>query len=132
MRRVAAAIASLSVLLFVAGLGLVSVPAGASPRTTKPGSPVNVFAYSASTHTITVSWQYPTSDGGSPILYYVASATANGKNVCTTPSTFNTCSIGSLPGSRFYKVRVRAVNGRGRGPIATSTTYVMGGKGRTN
>ncbi len=89
---------------------------------------MGAFAYYSPVNSITTSFGDPTSDGGSPILYYVVSATYNGKRTCTVAfASINTCSIDYLPGGRRYTVRVRAVNAKGAGPADISTAYIPPG-----
>jgi hypothetical protein len=72
-----------------------------------------------------VSWGPPVSDGGTPILYYVAS-NYNGKYYCTSldPGP-GTCRInGFKNGGIPHSIRVRAVNAAGRGYTAVVFSVV--------
>lgn len=108
---------ALLVLVVSAGLTvLTSAPAGAhAPRTKKPGAPTAVTAVPLG-EGAEVSWTAPTSDGGSPITSYVATASHGGQTCSTTDTT--TCTVNGLTNGHLYTVRVRAVNAKGDGPVA--------------
>jgi hypothetical protein len=96
--------------------------AGALQRPGRPGAPLNVVAGNGSPTfgSIPVTWSAPASDGGSPILYYVAT-TRNGTRGCVAYPGDLTCVIHSVPYSgKDYTIRVKAVNARGTGPPGTA------------
>jgi hypothetical protein len=106
-----------AVPLLVVALNSVPPSAGASAKVTRPGPPTVVQATSVDgVPGISVSWGAPVSDGGSPILYYVASS-YNGKYYCTSPNPGpDTCRInGFRDGDVPHSIRVRAVNAAGSG-----------------
>jgi Fibronectin type III domain len=96
-------------------------------RVKKPDAPSAVVA-TPGVGSISVSWTAPASDGGSPILYYVVSATYGGKKFCTTPGPTATgptaCTVMGLRGGRNYTLRVRAFNAIGESPTATATVFL--------
>ena len=96
-------------------------------RITRPGAPTGIVA-TPGIGSISVSWTAPASNGGSPILYYVVSATYNGTKTCTAPGPTATgptaCTVMGLRGGHDYTVRVRAVNAIGESPTATVTVFL--------
>jgi len=108
-------LAGAALAVVVTGLGIAS-PAGAVPASQLASQPVAVFAVSVDgQHNVYVSWTPPASNGGSPILYFVAS-TLNGHRRCVVPNPGpNSCIIGRVNGNAHYKIYVRAVTGVGRG-----------------
>ena len=95
---------------------LDGIPAGAHVlRVKKPGAPTAVTAVALGGGTA-VAWAPPTSDGGSPIISYVAAASHGGQTCSTTDTT--TCTVSGLTNGHRYTIRVRAVNAKGEGPIA--------------
>jgi len=114
--------------LLAAVLSSVSPSAGASAGVTRPGPPTAARAtYIAGVRGVSVSWRAPALDGGSPILYYVAS-NYSGKYRCVSLNPGpDGCHIDGLRiGNVVHHVRVRAINSRGIGqvvvilPVATS------------
>jgi predicted phage tail protein len=94
----------------------MSVPAGAHvPSIKKPGAPTAVTAVPLD-EGAEVSWSAPTSDGGSPITSYVATA-SDGGQTCTTTNT-TSCTLSGLVNGHRYTVRLRAVNAKGDGRSA--------------
>ena len=121
VRRWLAAIAA----AFAAGL-VLGVPAGASTRPSTPGPPLIVFSVSADgAHDVYVSWTAPASDGGFPILYFVAS-TYNGRHRCVVPNPGpNSCVLHGLNGNAHHKIYVRAISAAGHGHPAVGDTFVV-------
>jgi hypothetical protein len=108
---------------------LVSVSAAAeasAAAVTTPGPPTAVHATAvAGVPGATVSWGAPVSDGGSPILYYVAS-NYTGTHFCLSANPGpDTCHISGLRvGITRPTVRVRAVSAKGRGAVAVTLPVV--------
>ncbi len=100
------------------GIWSAGVGSGQSAKT--PAQPQNVTADTSGAGAITLSWEPPASDGGSPITGYQAQASATGtggwSNACkTSDAAERTCDhtglgVGAI---RFYRVAARNVNGRG-------------------
>jgi large repetitive protein len=117
-----------------ATIGSVAASVDAGAAVTTPGPPTSVRATSiAGVSGATVAWEPPESDGGSPVLFYVAS-TYTGNHYCTSfhPGS-GTCHIEGLQvGAVRPSIRVRAVNGAGRGavvvtfPVVTRANVVEG------
>ncbi|MEI8127334.1 MAG: fibronectin type III domain-containing protein, partial [Actinomycetota bacterium] len=85
------------------------------------GQPLGVPSAPLATHltaglaSIQVSWTAPSSNGGTPILKYVATAQPGG-GTCTTSGAL-TCSIpGLLSDGSLYSISVAASNAQGGGP----------------
>ena len=107
-----------------AGTGASSSSISSMPFT-NPGAPASVAAV-ADDGQVLVSWAAPTSNGGSDITGYVATATQS-TNVfsCSAPSTATSCLIKGLTNGNKYSIKVSASNGAGPGPdlsVANSTT----------
>src|SRR5580692_8245262 len=99
---------------------LSSPSAGASAPMTRPGPPTAVQAtYVAGVRGVSVSWSAPVSDGGSPILYYVAS-NYGGKYFCISLNPGpGACHIDGLRiGKVVPQIRIRAINAIGPGHVA--------------
>ena len=105
------------VLIGATVLALVAVsPASArTPRIKKPGAPTGVSAVPISGGAV-VSWSAPSTDGGSPITGYSATASHGGESCSTTGAL--TCTVTGLINSRHYEIRVRAGNIVGFGRAA--------------
>jgi hypothetical protein len=109
-----------AVPLLGAMLSSVSASAGSSAAVTRPGPPTAAQAtYIAGVRGVPVSWSAPVSDGGSPILYYVAS-NYSGKYFCISRNPGpDACLIDGLRiGNVVRQIRVRAVNAGGPGQVA--------------
>lgn len=123
------AVALLVALPILIAVLIAASPSGATWAIKRPTPPTGVQAVSvAGAPGVTVSWSAPVSDGGSPILFYVAS-TYNGKFLCTSPNPGpNTCQLtGIKNGSVPQSIRVRAINVRGPGQAAATTSVVTRG-----
>ena len=105
--------------------GLVS-PAAVSPAFT-PKTPATVpgrvsdftqgrFTKSARTYAVTVRWQPPADDGGSPVTGYLARFGTGGRWNAWTDLTRASARMTSLRPGTTYTVQVRAVNDVGPGP----------------
>lgn len=69
---------------------------------------------------ISLSWRAPASNGGSAILYYEVSSD-NGSTWTSTQSTGTAFTVTGLRNGTAYTLAVRAVNGKGEGPLATTS-----------
>lgn len=97
---------------------------GASHRLTRPSPPTSVVALGYHGG-INVQWGPPTSDGGSPVLYYVVSFTYSGAVQCVVPASVYQCSdyvpFREPPFDMVFPVRVKAVSVIGAStPVVTS------------
>ncbi len=98
------------------GSGAPSAPTSATPRTV-PGAPTDVLAASDSA-SADVSWTAPTSNGGSPVTGYTATAytSAAGSTTVGTACTTTTalvCTVTGLTNGTTYYVGVVATNAAG-------------------
>jgi uncharacterized protein YjbI with pentapeptide repeats len=117
MRRISFVLGALFIALLCAlALTAVSSPAGATPLK-KPGPPTSFNAVPVNT-AIALSWGPPTSDGGSTITSYVATAIP-GDETRSTSGSGTSCEVTGLKNGHHYKVNVRAINGVGEGKRAT-------------
>jgi hypothetical protein len=112
--------------LFAVALWSVAMSAEASAAVTTPGPPTAVHATSiAGVSGTTVSWEPPVSNGGSPILYYLASTYTGGHFCVSFTSGPGTCHIDALKiGVTRPSIRVRAVSARGRGAVVVTIPVV--------
>jgi len=127
VRRHLGLLGVVAVALLGAMFGSVSPSAGASAAVMRPGSPTAAQAtYVPGVRGVSVSWSAPVSDGGSPILYYVA-FNYSGKYSCTSPNPGpDACHIDGLRiGTVVRYIRVRAVNARGPGHVAAILPVVI-------
>jgi len=112
------------VAINAAGTGVSSTSISAMPFT-NPGAPNSVGA-TADDGQVLVTWAAPTSNGGSDITGYVATATlSTSVFTCTAPSTATSCLIRGLTNGSKYAIKVSASNGAGAGPessVAGTTT----------
>ena len=83
---------------------------GQSAPLTTPDAPTGVSG-TAGDGQVSVSWTGPSSDGGSPILEYQATASPGG-NTCTTGGA-SSCVISGLSNGQGYTFTVRARNAQG-------------------
>jgi hypothetical protein len=112
--------------LLGAMLSSLSPAAGASAVVTRPGPPTAPQAtYVAGVRGVSVSWSAPVSDGGSPILYYVA-FNYSGKYSCISNNPGpDACHIDGLRiGKVVRNIRVRAVSAKGPGHVAVIVPVV--------
>jgi hypothetical protein len=126
VKRISLKAVVMAIPLSAAVLVSVSTAAEASAAVTTPGPPTAVHATSvAGVLGATVSWGAPVSDGGSPILYYVAS-NYTGTHFCVSANPGpDTCHISGLRVGRTKPtIRVRAVSANGRGAVSVTLPVV--------
>jgi hypothetical protein len=92
-----------------------------TPRTV-PGAPRNVTGVPAN-RAVTVTWQAPASDGGSPITRYTARSSPGGLT-CTTTGR-RTCTVSGLTNGTRYTFRVQARNAAGWGAWSARSAAVV-------
>ena len=95
------------------------------PATAPPGRPENLGFFFIEPYSITVAWDTPTDDGGTPdpLNYMVAlTTTSNGQSVSTNQTAKIYLVYTALSHSENYTVSVVAVNSLGQqGPSAVGT-----------
>jgi len=126
MRRLS--LMGVAVVGLLANLASVSEPV-ASAAATVPGAPIAVHATATvGIPGVTVSWEAPVSDSGSPILYYLAT-NYNGSDFCISMgSGSGTCHIDDLKvGIVRPMIRVRAVSATGRGAVSKTLAVITHG-----
>lgn len=89
-----------------------------------PGAPTGVSAVPGDS-TAVVSWQAPTSDGGSAALTYLVTASPGGKT-CTTSGELS-CTIEGLTNGTAYTFTVTATNAGGTSPASQPSAAVTPG-----
>ncbi len=108
-----------------AGTGPVSQFSNAVVPSTVPGAPSNVSA-TAGNSSATLTWNSPSSDGGSPITAYMITPyignTPQAPQVFNTPATADT--IVGLTNGTSYTFKVAAINAAGTGPDSPSSNKV--------
>lgn len=108
---------------------------GGGVTTTVPSAPSGLAATAASSSQIDLSWNAPSSNGGSVITGYKVDRSANGgstwSNVAANTGSTNTSySNTGLAASTSYTYRVEAINAAGTGPssnTASTTTQASSG-----
>ncbi|NJD29578.1 MAG: hypothetical protein FIA92_14970, partial [Chloroflexi bacterium] len=90
---------------------------GAPPPPSAPGAPTLVSANPADGQ-VALSWIAPSSDGGSSITSYTATATPEGATCVTTGAT--ACTITGLANGTAYSFSVVAANAAGLGPASNA------------
>ena len=95
------------------------------PPTAPPGGPENLAFPSIGPYSVTVTWDPPSDDGGSPdpLNYMVAlTTTSDGQSVSANQTTQTQLTFTALSHSENYTVSVVAVNSLGQqGPSAVGT-----------
>ena len=98
------------------------------PEAQVPGAPQNLRATTGNSGELTVSWDAPTSDGGSEITGYKVQWKASSgswdapADVSETTVTATTHTITGLTDGTGYDVQVRAVNAEGMGEASSRAT----------
>jgi len=99
---------------------LPTAPLEISP--TAPGGPTINSLYAENTQ-VTVSWDAPTSDGGSPITSYIITSSPGG-NQATVPYPFTSGIVTGLTNGIAYTFTVVAVNSVNTGPSSSASSSV--------
>ncbi len=85
-----------------------------------PSAPTNVSAYAGNANA-TISFAIPTSNGGSPILYYFASSTPD-NDIAT--STVSPIVVNGLTNNTSYTFQIYAVNAAGTSSVSVASNSV--------
>ena len=105
------------------GTGAASAPASATPATV-PGAPTGLTA-TAGNGQVALTWTAPSSDGGSPVTGYTATASPGGTTCSVGGSTLG-CTITGLTNGTTYSFTVRATNAVGTGPASAPASVTPG------
>ncbi|MDE0076144.1 MAG: fibronectin type III domain-containing protein [Caldilineaceae bacterium] len=110
------------------GDGAWSNRVSATVPSTTPGAPIN-FSATPSDAQVTLSWDAPTSDGGSAITGYEYRYQQSGGSwsnwMATSPALSRTATVGSLTNESAHNFEVRAMNANGDGLVASATATPM-------
>ena len=110
------------------GDGAWSNRVSATVPSTTPGAPIN-FRATPSDAQVTLSWDAPTSDGGSAITGYEYRYQESGGSwsnwMATSPALSRTATVGSLTNESAHNFEVRAMNANGDGLVASATATPM-------
>ena len=94
-----------------------------------PAAPTNLQADELTSNSVTISWDAPTSTGGTPIVDYIArhcrTFALTGLSTCDRADFGKPATSHQFKGLKVnleYQVQVRAVNEAGRGPWSTALT----------
>ena len=116
-----------------AGTGPLSSPSIATtPAATAPLAPTSVAGTSGANGESVVTWNPPSSDGGSPITgYTVESSSSSGGTFATASMCSNvntlTCTVTGLTNGVGYYFKVKAINLVGTGPLSSASTVATTG-----
>jgi predicted phage tail protein len=85
-----------------------------------------------SDRSVTLTWNRPASDNGSPIVGYVVTPYLNGVTALSTQTfmeTLTTQTVTGLANGSSYRFTVAAINGVGTGPESTMSAAIVVGLG---
>ena len=110
---------------------LAQYTAATQPCAGLPGAPRSVKMIVGDGQ-VTIDWQAPAADGGSPVTGYAATAimqktSAKAAPSCTAAAGATTCTIKGLRNGRAYRVSLTADNIEGTGTAATRVVTVKPG-----
>jgi pseudomonalisin len=105
---------------YTTGIGSIDVAPLIKALATVPGAPT-ISKVTAGSQELRVAWAAPSSDGGSAITGYVATA-KSGATTFTCKTSARSCKIYGLTNGRTYKVSVVADNAVGSSASSTTKT----------
>jgi hypothetical protein len=111
-----------TVISVVAALAMSAPSAGAAPVKGAPGAPTNVAAVARDGAAV-VRWTPPASDGGSPIIEYLITATPGGATARASAVTSFT--VGGLTNGTTYRFTVAAKNSNKTGANSALSNPVV-------